>query len=151
METHISKESYHSLIKDTKDEISILSNTAAFINQVLSDVSWVGFYLLKNDELILGPFQGKVACTNINLNKGVCGACATQKETLIVDNVHEFDGHIACDSASNSEIVLPIIVNSSLYGVLDLDSTSYSRFTTKDQEYLESLITILVERLQDIS
>lgn len=140
-------EQYKNLIECNNDKITILANTSAFIMQNFKDISWAGFYLLKNNELILGPFQGKIACTNIPLSKGVCGKAASQKKTEIVTNVHEFPGHIACDSDSNSEIVVPIIKNQQLYGVLDLDSTSFSRFDENDQIIFEKLVDILTEHL----
>ena len=105
-------------------------------------------YILKNNELVLGPFQGKVACTNIPLQKGVCGQAASTQKTIIVENVHEFSGHIACDSASNSEIVIPIMICDQLYGVLDLDSTSLSRFGKKDQIIFEQMVQRLVQQLK---
>ena len=135
------------LIEDTDYEISILSNAAALLNESMNDVSWTGFYLYQNNELILGPFQGKVACTRIPLGKGVCGNSAADKKTYLVPNVHEFPGHIACDSASNSEIVIPILLDDQLYGVLDIDSTSFDRFTKEDQQNLEEFVNILAKRL----
>ena len=140
-----------SLIENCDNEISILSNMTALINMQMEDVSWVGFYLFKNGELILGPFQGKIACTNIAIGKGVCGHTAKTLTTTIVPNVHEFPGHIACDSASNSEIVLPIVINNKLYGVLDLDSTSFNRFGEKEKNVLEKCIEILIERLGELN
>lgn len=141
-------EQYENLISCNDDEITILSNSSAFVMQTFPDISWAGFYLYKHNELVLGPFQGKIACTNIPLQKGVCGQAAYQKKTIIVENVHDFPGHIACDSASRSEIVVPIIVNEQLYGVLDLDSTSYSRFDEKDQIIFEKIIEILIQHLK---
>lgn len=135
------------LIEDTDYEISILSNAAALLNESMNDVSWVGFYLYQNNELFLGPFQGKVACTRIPLGKGVCGSSAADKKTYLVPNVHEFPGHIACDSASNSEIVIPILLDDQLYGVLDIDSASFDRFTKEDQQSLEEFVKILAKRL----
>ncbi|MDD7280890.1 GAF domain-containing protein [Floccifex sp.] len=134
------------LIEDDQYEITSLSNMASFIYNELEDVSWAGFYLYKDEQLILGPFQGKVACTIIKMGSGVCGTSALKQETLVVENVHEFPGHIACDSASNSEIVVPIVVNDKLYGVLDLDSTSFDRFG-KDKELIESFVDVLVKKL----
>lgn len=134
------------LIEDDQYEITSLSNMASFIYNELEDVSWAGFYLYKDEQLILGPFQGKVACTIIKMGSGVCGTSALNQETLVVENVHEFPGHIACDSASNSEIVVPIVVNDKLYGVLDLDSTSFDRFG-KDKELIESFVDVLVKKL----
>ncbi len=135
------------LIEDCDYELSILSNVSALLNQSLEDISWVGFYLYQDDQLILGPFQGKVACTNIPIGKGVCGTTAQNKTTTIVPNVHEFAGHIACDSATNSEIVVPIFVNKKLYGVLDIDSISFDRFNEQDQLKLEQAMTILGNKL----
>lgn len=139
-----------SLLENINYEISILANTSAFIKQEFEDVSWAGFYLNQNQQLILGPFQGLIACTLIPFDKGVCGACASSKKTICVENVHEFPGHIACDSASNSEIVIPIIIDDDLYGVLDLDSTSFNRFKKDDQIILEKLVAILVKHLKRI-
>ena len=135
------------LIEDCDYELSILSNISALLNQSLEDISWVGFYLYQDDQLILGPFQGKVACTNIPIGKGVCGTTAQNKTTTIVPNVHEFAGHIACDSATNSEIVVPIFVNEKFYGVLDIDSISFDRFNEQDQLKLEQAMTILGNKL----
>lgn len=141
------KKQFESLIQCNNEMITILSNTSAFIKQNYQDISWAGFYLFKNDELILGPFQGKVACTNIPLNKGVCGTSAYLRETIVVENVHLFKGHIACDSESNSEIVVPIIKDNELFGVLDLDSTSIGRFDNTDKIIFEELVSILVKYL----
>lgn len=138
---------YENLIQCNNDEITMLANSSAFIIQNFNDISWAGFYLYKNNELVLGPFQGKIACTNIPLDKGVCGLAARTKQTIIVENVHEFSGHIACDSASNSEIVIPIFKDCQLYGVLDLDSTSFSRFSEKDQYIFEKIVNILQDHL----
>lgn len=135
------------LIEDCDYELSILSNVSALLNQSLEDISWVGFYLYQDEQLILGPFQGKVACTNIPIGKGVCGTTAQNKTTTIVPNVHEFAGHIACDSATNSEIVVPIFVNEKFYGVLDIDSISFDRFNVQDQLKLEQAMTILSNKL----
>lgn len=137
------------LIEDDKYEVTILSNMSSFIYHSLEDVSWAGFYLFKDKQLILGPFQGKVACTVIPLGKGVCGTSALNQETLVVENVHEFKGHIACDGASNSEIVVPIIIQDTLYGVLDLDSTSFDRFE-KDKESIIEMVKVLEKKLTDL-
>jgi len=136
------------LIEDEIDLIANLANASALLNQFLPDINWVGFYLSKNDELVLGPFQGLPACIRIPYHKGVCGLCATTKETVVVQNVHEFSGHIACDANTNSEIVIPIVnKNKQLIGVLDIDSPSINRFTDLDKTYLEKFIKILVEHL----
>lgn len=131
------------------DKITILSNASALINDYIPNISWVGFYLNKNNKLILGPFQGKVACMEIEFSKGVCGACARKKETIIVPNVHEFEGHIACDSRTNSEIVVPIIIDDNLYGVLDIDSLEFNRFNNSDKEGLEKFIDNIKKQIQD--
>ena len=136
-----------SLISKDKYEITSLSNMSALIFNSLQDVSWAGFYLVRDGKLILGPFQGKIACTEIKFGKGVCGTTAEKKETITVKNVHEFPGHIACDSESNSEIVVPIFKNGELYGVLDLDSKKLERFDEKDKILLESMVKILEKKL----
>ena len=135
------------LISNDKYEVTSLSNMSALIFYNLPDVSWAGFYLVRDGKLILGPFQGKIACTEIKFGKGVCGTTAEKKETIIVKDVHKFPGHIACDSESNSEIVVPIFKNGELYGVLDLDSKKLERFDEKDKELLESLVKILEKKL----
>ena len=121
------------VLADTAYEISLLANFVALIHQMLPDVSWTGIYLNKEEILILGPFQGKVACTVIPFNRGVCGASATERRTIVVPNVHRFSGHIACDEGTMSEIVVPLIINGELFGVLDLDSYSENRLTKRDQ------------------
>lgn len=131
------------LISDEKDWLANLANASALLWMMLDDINWSGFYFYKNDQLVLGPFQGKPACTHIELGKGVCGKAAITRETQVVENVHEFPGHIACDSQSNSEIVLPIIKNDKLIGVLDIDSPLYSRFDQTDRKYLEEFVAIL--------
>lgn len=129
------------------DQITILSNASALLNQFLTDINWVGFYLWKNDELLLGPFQGLPACTHIGYGKGVCGTAIKERKTIRVSDVHAFPGHIACDSASNSEIVVPIFINDNIFGVLDIDSPSKDRFDETDQIYLEKFVTTLVQYL----
>ena len=136
-----------SLIKGEDKEISKLANTSAFLFNSLEDVSWVGFYLLDNNYLYLGPFQGKVACTVIPVGKGVCGTAVANKETILVKNVHEFPGHIACDSESNSEIVIPIYKNKDLYMVLDIDSKSLNRFSELDKIGLEKITKVISENI----
>lgn len=132
------------LLEGERDWIANLANTAALLWQELSDINWAGFYLLKHSELVLGPFQGKPACVRIQLGKGVCGTAAERRHTLVVPNVHEFEGHIACDAASNSEIVVPLVKNGELLGVLDIDSPSPSRFTERDRIQLEAVAAILL-------
>ena len=144
-------ESYANLVAQLrsllKDEYNFIANTANFSSLVynaLPDVNWAGFYLLQDHELILGPFQGKPACVRIPLGKGVCGFAAKQCETVIVPNVSEFPGHIACDPESKSEIVIPLFDGERVLGVLDLDSTSLARFDDQDAEGLNELVTVLV-------
>jgi GAF domain-containing protein len=127
-------------LSSEKDILANLSNATAIIKTVMNGLNWAGFYFMKNDELVLGPFQGLPACNRIKLNSGVCGAAATSKETQIVPNVHKFPGHIACDSASNSELVIPIIKDDIVYGVLDLDSPEFNRFTELEAKYLEKFV-----------
>lgn len=123
-----------------KDALANLSNASAIINAVLDRLNWVGFYIMREDELVLGPFQGLPACNRIKIGNGVCGTAALEKRVQRVANVHEFPGHIACDSASNSEIVIPIIKNDKVYGVLDLDSPEFSRFTELEETYLVKVV-----------
>ena len=138
-------EQIYTLVKDEKNIIANLANVSAFLNEILPDINWVGFYLLENNELVLGPFQGKVACIRIPMGRGVCGTAAYQKTTLCVDDVHQFQGHIACDSNSRSEIVIPIIKDHEVIGVLDVDSPSYHRFSQKDQIFLEEVVKLIVQ------
>jgi L-methionine (R)-S-oxide reductase len=126
--------------------ISNLANISAALKEAFDKISWVGFYLLIKDKLYLGPFQGKIACTSIEIGKGVCGTAALQKETIIVENVDDFPGHIACDSGSRSEIVVPLISGNSLFGVLDLDSYQLSAFETIDKKYLEQICNIITNK-----
>nr|WP_108946896.1 GAF domain-containing protein [Shewanella halifaxensis] len=125
------------------DVIAALANFSALLNDNLEDINWVGFYLVKNDQLVLGPFQGKVACTRIPIGKGVCGTAVASDASQRVDDVHQFAGHIACDSASNSELVVPLKQNGTIIGVLDIDSPLLSRFTENDQQGVETLVKSL--------
>ncbi len=138
------------LITGIDYDITILSNVSAILNEYLDNINWVGFYLLKDNVLKLGPFQGKVACMVIPLNRGVCGACATSKETVVVKDVHEFKGHIACDSRSQSEICVPIIIHNEFYGLLDIDSPITNRFDDNDKENLEKLVFIIQKEISKI-
>ena len=128
-----------SLLEDEHDLIANMSNISALLFNNLPNVSYAGFYRYQNHELILGPFQGPVACMHIAIGKGVCGTAAKAKETQIVPDVHEFAGHIACDAATNSEIVIPIMKNEDLIAVLDLDSKDFARFDDIDAEYLTKI------------
>ena len=135
------------LIEDVSYPVSNLANASALLWQALEDINWAGFYLLEDDVLVLGPFQGKPACTVIPVGKGVCGTAAKERKTQLVADVHAFPGHIACDSASNSEIVVPIYKGAALYGVLDIDSPLLNRFTQEDRLGLEAFVKILEQSL----
>ena len=124
-----------------------LANTAAAIWQAMENINWAGFYLVDGGKLVLGPFQGKPACIEIRVGRGVCGTAVAEKKTQLVENVHEFPGHIACDSASNSEIVVPIFKNGEIFGVLDIDSPYYARFSGEDQAGIEALVRGLERNL----
>ena len=143
MHKHLFFEQLYSLVENEPSILANISNITALINQTFEDINWVIFYFLDKNELVLGPFQGKVACTRIPLGKGVCGVAAMRNEVLRVDNVHEFQGHIACDFASRSEIVIPIVVNYQVIGVLDIDSPSFNRFTKKDEQILKEAVHII--------
>ena len=121
-------------------EIANLANVSAVIWQEMKNINWAGFYLMQQGKLVLGPFQGKPACIEIAVGKGVCGTAVQEKRTILVEDVHVFPGHIACDSASISEIVVPIFKNGTVYGVLDIDSPYLARFTAEDQTGLEMLV-----------
>jgi L-methionine (R)-S-oxide reductase len=121
------------------------ANMCALLYQLLPDVNWVGYYFLQGAELVLGPFQGKIACVRIALGRGVCGTAGARREILVVPDVHEFPGHIACDAASRSEIVLPLVQNDQLVGVLDLDSPSAARFDEQDRRGLAAAAQLLLE------
>jgi L-methionine (R)-S-oxide reductase len=135
--------SLQAVLTGERDLIANLANSAALLFWSLPAVNWAGFYLLNERELVLGPFQGKIACVRIKLGQGVCGSAAERRQTFVVSNVHEFPGHIACDSASNSEIVVPIIKNDVLIGVLDIDSPEFARFDDNDRTELEKFVQIL--------
>lgn len=138
-------EQLRSLLEGERDFIANAANLSSLLYYSLPDLNWAGFYLENHGELVLGPFQGKPACVRIAMGKGVCGTAAEQRQTILVDNVHEFPGHIACDSASNSEIVVPLIKHERLIGVLDLDSPSFARFDDDDATGLNELAEIFIE------
>lgn len=148
-------ENYQLVVKQLKalmegetNLIANLSNASALLNQFLDDVNWVGFYLYEEDQLILGPFQGLPACIRIPLGKGVCGTAAEKREVIRVMDVHQFPGHIACDAASQSEIVLPILKDDRLIGVLDIDSPSKNRFDEEDENGLKQFVDTLVQSIK---
>lgn len=132
-----------SIIEGIPYTMTNLANASALLNEKLENINWVGFYTIKDGKLVLGPFQGKVACTIIPIGKGVCGTAAATDSTQLVPDVHKFAGHIACDSASNSEIVIPLHRNNAVFGVMDIDSPLFDRFSKQDKEGLEQFARIL--------
>lgn len=135
------------LLTGESDRIANLSNASALLNQFLTNINWAGFYLLQGEELILGPFQGLPACFRIPIGRGVCGTAVEKEETMVVKDVHAFPGHIACDAASQSEIVIPLIKEGVVLGVLDIDSPIINRFSKEDQEGLELFVKTLLLHL----
>lgn len=136
------------LVEGVPYETANLANASALLWQELADINWAGFYKMEEGALVLGPFQGKPACIRIPVGRGVCGTAVAQDETQLVENVHDFPGHIACDSASNSEIVVPIHVHGKIWGVLDIDSPYVGRFTPEDQAGLEGFVRVLEKALE---
>jgi len=134
-----------SVLESEHNAIANAANLCALIFDAVPRLNWTGFYFVEGDSLILGPFQGKLACTRIPVGQGVCGTAVAQRETLSVDNVHDFDGHIACDSASESELVVPLIKDGKVYGVLDIDSPHQNRFDAADQAMFEQLASCWLE------
>lgn len=139
------------LLANERDSLANSANLASLIFHTLPDINWAGFYWLKQGELVLGAFQGKPACVRIQMGRGVCGVAAETRQTVVVEDVHKFPGHIACDSASNSEIVVPLMKNDELLGVLDIDSPVFKRFDATDQKALEQTIAIFLESTDFIS
>ncbi len=137
------KRQLSALMEGETNKLPHLANMAALLNGALDDINWVGFYLMTDGDLLLGPFQGKTACIRIPVGKGVCGTAVAQNKTQVVADVHQFPGHIACDSASNSEIVIPIRANGRIAGVLDIDSPRFSRFDEQDRQGLEEMVKLL--------
>ena len=131
------------LTEDVPHFIANMSNISALLNDALEDINWVGFYFMKNGKLVLGPFQGKPACIEIEVGRGVCGTAVKENQVQLVKDVHEFPGHIACDSASNSEIVIPMHIQGEICGVLDIDSPSVGRFTEADAKGLTQIIEMI--------
>lgn len=140
-------EQLDALLSGENNTYANLSNASALLNQFLGRINWVGFYIMDGGELVLGPFQGLPACVRIPLGKGVCGTAALNRETIVVPDVHAFPGHIACDAASRSEIVVPLLKNGELFGVLDVDSPELNRFTETDQTGLELFVRTLAGHL----
>jgi len=135
------------LLNKNDNKLSNLSNFTAALKQTFDKINWVGFYLFDGEKLYLGPFQGKVACTQIELGKGVCGSAASSLKTIIVPDINKFLGHIVCDSDSKSELVIPLIKNNKLLGVLDIDSASLNEFDETDKKYLEYICNFLTEEI----
>lgn len=135
------------LIKDEPDVTANLANASALLNQFLDDINWVGFYLWKDTELVLGPFQGLPACIRIPSGKGVCGTAYANKQTMLVPDVNQFPGHIVCDANSQSEIVIPLIINNKVYGVLDIDSPNLNRFDEVDKKNLEKFVRVIEQNM----
>ena len=135
------------MVEGIPHTIANLANASALLYDTLENLNWAGFYLMEQGELVLGPFQGKVACVEIAVGKGVCGTAVAQNETQLVSDVHQFPGHIACDCASNSEIVIPIRKNGMVIGVLDIDSPLFARFSEADRNGLEHFVHILEEKV----
>lgn len=135
------------LLTGEQDVIANLSNASALLNQFLQEINWVGFYLMKDGELVLGPFQGLPACVRIPVGRGVCGSAVEQKKTFVVEDVHAFPGHIACDAASNSEIVIPLLKEDEVIGVLDIDSPIKNRFSAEDEQGLTLFVQTLLKHL----
>lgn len=137
------------IVAGEKDLIANMANISAILYWALDNVNWVGFYLLKDNQLVLGPFHGQPACIRIPIGKGVCGTAVSAKAIQLIDDVHQFSGHIACDAASNSEIVIPIQINKQIIAVLDIDSPNIARFDLEDQQGLSRIVQILQETLCD--
>ena len=135
------------LLADETDALASTSNFVAFLFSSIDDINWLGVYVLRDDELVLGPFQGKPACVHIPLGKGVCGTAASTRRTQRIANVHDFPGHIVCDADSRSELVVPLVIDDRLIGVLDIDSPSLARFTDADQQGIERLCALFCELL----
>jgi len=135
------------LICDETDSIANMANISALLFDALEHVNWLGFYRVIDEQLVLGPFQGKVACIRIPLGAGVCGAAAQTKVTQRINDVHQFDGHIACDATTNAEIVIPVLLNGDIISVLDIDSTSFERFDQQDQDGLEAIVKVFEQSL----
>lgn len=143
--------SLKSLISDINDEVAILANASALIYELLPNVNWVGFYLHKNNKLILGPFQGRPACVEIEIGKGACGMCAENLTPIIIEDVSKVSNYISCHAETQSEIVLPIVIKNKLYGVLDIDSKQINRFSFNEQKLLQKSTQLIANKLLSLS
>ena len=139
------------LVGSETDVIANMANISALLFESLDKVNWVGFYRVINEELVLGPFQGKIACIRIPIGKGVCGTAVSENKTQRIDDVHQFSGHIACDVSSNSEIVIPLCIDNKVIAVLDIDSIAFERFDSNDQLGLESIVKVLEQTIVKLS
>ncbi|QPK93646.1 GAF domain-containing protein [Actinomyces sp. zg-332] len=140
-------EQLQEIIQGEDNQVAVMANTSAFLYECIENLNWCGFYIMESEnEMVLGPFQGKIACWRIQVGKGVCGYSARNKTSIIVDNVHEFEGHIACDAASMSELVVPIIIRNEVFGVIDIDSYKEKNFTEDDKIFIEKVSEILAEK-----
>jgi len=144
---HTLSKQLEALIKDEPDITANLANASALLNQFLDKINWVGFYIWRETELVLGPFQGLPACIRIPANEGVCGTAYSKNKTMVVPNVNEFPGHIVCDAKSQSEIVIPVVINNEVYGVLDIDSPILDRFDETDRVGLEIFVNVLEKHI----
>ncbi|HBG32693.1 MAG: hypothetical protein A2084_01460 [Tenericutes bacterium GWC2_39_45] len=140
-------ESAQGLLEIQPNQIALLSNASAFLKESFDLINWVGFYLYDGKQLLVGPFQGKVACAEIPLGKGVCGESAVKRQTMVIKDVHQHDNHIACDSASQSEVVVPIFIKNKLYGVLDVDSPVIDRFDHDTVRFFEQFVGLLIKTI----
>ena len=140
-------EQLRALLETERNPVANLANASSFLYNTMNQLNWLGFYLIDGDELILGPFQGKVACTRIRVGQGVCGNAVKLEKTMKIDDVHQFAGHIACDSASNSEVVVPLWKDNQIVGVLDVDSPYQARFSNQDVQFLEKAAKIIQEAI----
>lgn len=147
MDYRLVMEQIKGLLETDQHFIPVMSNVSALLMENLEEINWVGFYIMRHGRLVVGPFQGKLACIHIEVGRGVCGTAVRDKTVLRVDNVHEFPGHIACDSASNSEIVLPIQRGEKVLAVLDIDSPLLKRFSLEDEKGLKEIADLLAERM----
>lgn len=145
-DTTLMLEQIKALIADEPDALANMANIASFVYHSIGDLNWVGFYLLKESDLVLGPFNGLPACTRIKMGKGVCGTSAQTLKVMNIADVHSFEGHIACDSASNSELVVPILINNALFGVFDIDSPIYGRFDPELEFFLVEVVQLFTNR-----
>lgn len=139
-----------SLLEGERDFLANTANMAALVFELVGDLNWAGFYFRQGEELVLGPFQGRVACVRIEIGRGVCGTAASRGESIVVENVHQFDGHIACDAASNAELVVPLVEDGRVLGVFDLDSPTVARFDDEDRRGVEELVRVY-QRCTDLA